>query len=73
MKKTLFEYHKYSYQKYSFSGEKEWATLEWATGLLFQPNAFWIGAHYSYANNRLCINILPMLTLWITFREGNIP
>lgn len=42
-------------------------------GVLFNPCAFWIGAHYSIYNRRLCINLLPMLTIWIVFKGGIIP
>lgn len=42
-------------------------------GVLFNPRAFWIGAHYSIYNRRVCINVLPMLTIWITFKGGVIP
>lgn len=33
-------------------------------GMLFNPVAFWIGAHYSPTHKRLCINIVPFFTLW---------
>jgi len=39
-------------------------------GALFNPYGFWIGAHYSAYNKRLCINVLPMLTVWIVFKGG---
>lgn len=42
-------------------------------GVLFNPYAFWIGAHYSIYNKRLCINILPLLTIWIVFNGGVVP
>jgi hypothetical protein len=40
---------------------------------LFQPWAWWIGAHYSTYNKRWCINILPMCTLAIIKPGGIIP
>ena len=42
-------------------------------GLLFNPNAAWIGAHWSPHNRRLCINIIPFLTLWVTAFGGETP
>ena len=33
-------------------------------GLLFNPGALWIGMHFSAHNGRLCVNLLPMLTVW---------
>lgn len=42
-------------------------------GALFNPRALWVGAHYSNYNKRLCINLLPMLTIWIVFKGGVVP
>jgi hypothetical protein len=42
-------------------------------GVLFNPYALWVGAHYSTYNRRLCINVLPMLTFWIVFKGGTVP
>ena len=42
-------------------------------GVLFNPGAFLIGAHYSIYNKRLCINLLPMLTIWIVLKGGVVP
>lgn len=42
-------------------------------GLLFQPNGFWIGVHYSFYDRRFCINLIPCITIWITLRGGKIP
>jgi hypothetical protein len=42
-------------------------------GVLFNPRAFWIGAHYSIYNRRLCINVLPLLTVLIVFKGGVVP
>lgn len=43
------------------------------TGLLFRVGSFWIGAHWSARNRRLCINLVPMVTVWITFKGGTTP
>lgn len=42
-------------------------------GFLFNIRACWIGAHYSVFNKRLCINILPCLTLYFVAANGNLP
>lgn len=42
-------------------------------GVLFRPKSFWIGCHYSDANKRFCINLLPMVTIWITLKGGRTP
>lgn len=42
-------------------------------GLLFRFGSFWIGAHWSSRNRRLCINPIPMLTVWIAFKDGVAP
>ena len=42
-------------------------------GILFRVMSFWIGFHYSYSCKRICINILPCITLWISFNGGKIP
>lgn len=42
-------------------------------GVLFNPAAFWIGAHYSEYHQRLCINLLPCLTVWVCGPKGMLP
>lgn len=42
-------------------------------GLLFNRHALWIGAHYSPYNRRLCINLIPCLTVWVTLPGGKNP
>lgn len=42
-------------------------------GILFRGASFWIGFHYSYTCKRLCINLIPCITLWITFKNGHKP
>ncbi len=42
-------------------------------GLLFNPGALWIGAHWSPFNRRWCINLLPMLTVWVVLAGGKGP
>jgi len=45
----------------------------WAFGVLVNTNALWVGAHYSAATKRWCINVLPCLTVWFTKRGGDAP
>ena len=42
-------------------------------GLLFRLCSFWIGAHWSERNRRLCINPVHMVTIWIAFKGGTAP
>jgi hypothetical protein len=42
-------------------------------GIVFQPLGLWVGAHYSAANRRWCINLLPCVTVWITLKGGREP
>lgn len=42
-------------------------------GLFFNRSALWMGAHYSPANRRWCINVLPCTTFWLTLPGGNVP
>ncbi|HHA2674730.1 TPA: hypothetical protein ACOECQ_000797 [Stenotrophomonas maltophilia] len=42
-------------------------------GILFRWASGWIGAHWSDYNRRLCVNVLPFVTLWITLPGGKVP
>lgn len=42
-------------------------------GLLFRWQSFWLGVHYSPANRRFCINVVPCVTFWITLAGGFCP
>lgn len=48
-------------------------TYHHQVGLLFNPKALWIGAHYGEHHKRWCINILPCLTVWWTKPGGYLP
>ena len=41
--------------------------------LIFRLKSLWIGAHYSAYNKRLCVNVLPCVTIAITLTGGNTP
>jgi hypothetical protein len=40
---------------------------------LVQGGAFWIGAHYSTDTKRLCIQLVPFLTICIVGEGGQVP
>ena len=40
-------------------------------GLLWNSGAVWLGYHYSDHHKRLCVNLLPFLTIWYT-RPGGV-
>ena len=42
-------------------------------GILFQPGAWWIGVHKSDTKKRLCINIIPLFTIWVLLPGGRPP
>lgn len=42
-------------------------------GVKFQPGALWLGAHFSPNNRRWCINLIPMVTVWVCLRGGKTP
>lgn len=39
-------------------------------GILFRPQSFWIGCHWSPKNKRFCLNILPFITFWLVSEGG---
>lgn len=42
-------------------------------GFIFRPWSFWIGVHWSKYNKRLCLNLLPMCTIYLVLKGGVIP
>jgi hypothetical protein len=42
-------------------------------GVLVRAGSFWIGWHWSTQNRRLCINLLPCITVWVTLAGGKVP
>lgn len=42
-------------------------------GILFRTVSWWVGAHWSPVNKRLCVNIVPMVTIWFTLKGGQVP
>lgn len=45
--------------------------MKW--GILFRWQSWWIGAHWSDYNKRLCINLIPLVTVWIAAEDGKVP
>lgn len=45
----------------------------WRYGWLIRPGSLWIGAHWSPANKRLCINVVPCVTVWVVMPGGFAP
>lgn len=42
-------------------------------GILFRWGSCWIGFHWSPGNRRLCINLVPFVTIWVVGRGGIAP
>ena len=42
-------------------------------GVLWRAGSCWIGVHWSPYNRRLCINLLPCVTIWIVLAGGKAP
>lgn len=42
-------------------------------GILFRWTSCWIGVHWSRHNRRLCINLVPCVTIWIVATGGVTP
>lgn len=43
------------------------------TGILTRLGSFWVGVHWSPFNRRICINLIPCVTWWITLSGGKTP
>lgn len=42
-------------------------------GVLVRGGSLWIGAHWSAANKRLCVNLIPCVTIWFVMPGGYEP
>lgn len=42
-------------------------------GLLFRMASAWVGVHWSGHNKRLCVNVVPFVTFWVTLPGGIAP
>lgn len=41
--------------------------------LLIDVTSCWIGVHYSKYNKRVCINVVPFVTVCVTLKGGRLP
>ena len=48
-------------------------TDRWRCGVLFRWGSLWVGAHYAANHKRLCINLIPCVTIWIVAPGGDVP
>lgn len=42
-------------------------------GIICRLGSAWVGVHWSPYNRRLCINVVPCVTVWVTLPGGNVP
>jgi len=42
-------------------------------GVLFRKGSLWIGGHWAPHNKRLCLNLIPCVTIWVTWPGGITP
>lgn len=47
--------------------------FEFRVFFLVQGGAWWIGVHYSTDTRRICINLVPCLTICIVLKGGAVP
>ena len=45
----------------------------WRVGILLRWGSVWIGFHYAPFTKRLCINIVPFVTVWVVAPGGYTP
>lgn len=45
--------------------------MKW--GVLVRLGSCWVGLHWSPYNRRLCVNLVPCVTLWIILPGGQAP
>jgi len=42
-------------------------------GITVKLQSVWIGYYYSELNKRVCINLIPFVTIWIVSNKGKTP
>ena len=74
MKKQLDYFLTGEHKKY-FPNEKTQGFFigNYFVGFLCKAGSFWVGAHWSAYTRRICINILPCVTIYIVFPGGRFP
>lgn len=50
-----------------------WALGSHVLGVYLNLGAVWVGGHWSSYNRRLCVNLVPCLTVWLVLPGGNEP
>lgn len=48
-------------------------TKSFRIGFSAKPGSLWVGAHWSKHNRRLCVNLVPCLTVWFVLAGGVVP
>jgi hypothetical protein len=42
-------------------------------GIICRLASLWVGLHWSPYNRRLCINLVPCVTVWVALKGGVAP
>lgn len=42
-------------------------------GVIIRLSSFWVGGHWSMTNRRLCVNLIPCVTFFVTMPQGDLP
>jgi len=42
-------------------------------GIIFRWKSFWVGVHISDVHKRICVNLVPCITIWVTGKGGDVP
>lgn len=50
-----------------------WHLRDCRAGVLFRWGSLWIGAHWAGNHKRLCVNLIPCVTLWLVLPGGDAP
>jgi len=56
-----------------FNCRPSYCRMRWRAGLLYRWGSAWVGVHWSAADRRVCINLIPFVTIWITAPGGDVP
>jgi hypothetical protein len=52
---------------------KEKPVEKFTVGILCRAGSMWIGFHWSPYRRRLCVNVIPFVTVWFVLRGGMRP
>jgi len=42
-------------------------------GIVFRWGSLWVGGHWAGQHKRLCVNLIPFVTVWVIGEGGDIP